>query len=163
MTWKNTKFTKLFFFGGGGGVSGGYAQIKHHLQVKTVQNSSKQLCQRMWEDKVNGLFLWRKHYYRLRTGILARSDSLKLKRLNDVSYKHAAFHFTRHKLMDWSCVDYCNVLYSCLDSHSDGTHSLQRIHWSASDEKLNLFRCRNKLINILDGLRVRIFLGNLFL
>ncbi len=26
-------------------------------------------------------------------------------------------------------VDYCDVFISCLDSHSDGTHSLQRIHW----------------------------------
>ncbi len=35
--------------------------------------------------------------------------------------------------MDWSCMDYCyyyfDVFISCLDSHSDGTHSLQRIHW----------------------------------
>ncbi len=26
-------------------------------------------------------------------------------------------------------VDYCDVFISCLDSHSDGTYSLQRIHW----------------------------------
>ncbi len=26
-------------------------------------------------------------------------------------------------------VDYCDVFNSCLNSHSDGTHSLQRIHW----------------------------------
>ncbi len=26
-------------------------------------------------------------------------------------------------------VHYCDVFISCLDSHSDGTHSLQRIHW----------------------------------
>ncbi len=40
--------------------------------------------------------------------------------------------------MDWShVVDYCNVFISCLDSHSDGTHSLQRIHWRASDVMLN--------------------------
>ncbi len=25
-------------------------------------------------------------------------------------------------------MDYCDVFISCLDSHSDGTHSLQRIH-----------------------------------
>ncbi len=25
-------------------------------------------------------------------------------------------------------VDYCDVFISCLDSHSDGTHSLQSIH-----------------------------------
>ncbi len=30
-----------------------------------------------------------------------------------------------------SCVDYYDVFISCLDSHSDGTHSLQRIHWNS--------------------------------
>ncbi len=30
--------------------------------------------------------------------------------------------------MDWSyVVDYCDVFISCLDSDSDGTHSLQKI------------------------------------
>ncbi len=44
-------------------------------------------------------------------------------------------NFLHHKaLTDWleSCrllVDYYDVFISCLDSHSDGTHSLQRIHW----------------------------------
>ncbi len=35
---------------------------------------------------------------KVRTLILARSNNLNLKHLNDefVSYKHAAFHFTRH-------------------------------------------------------------------
>ncbi len=37
-------------------------------------------------------------------------------------------------------VDYCDVFISCLDSHSDGTHSLQRICWWASDVRLNFFR-----------------------
>ncbi len=40
--------------------------------------------------------------------------------------------------MDWSCVDYCDASISCLDYHSDGTHSLQRIHWWAGDVMLNL-------------------------
>ncbi len=35
-------------------------------------------------------------------------------------------------------VDYCDVFISCLDSHSDGTHSLQMIHWRASDVMLHL-------------------------
>ncbi len=43
-------------------------------------------------------------------------------------------------------MDYCDVFISCLDSHSDGTHSLQRIHcwdtdavthFSKSDEETN--------------------------
>ncbi len=49
-----------------------------------------------------------------------------------------SFGFTRCKMMDWSGVDYCDVFVSCLDSHSDGTHSLQRIHCWASDGKLHL-------------------------
>ncbi len=35
-------------------------------------------------------------------------------------------------------VDYCDVLVSCLDSHSGSTHSLQIIHWWASDVMLHL-------------------------
>ncbi len=31
-------------------------------------------------------------------------------------------------------VGYYDVFISCLDSHSDGTHSLQRIHWWASEQ-----------------------------
>ncbi len=34
-------------------------------------------------------------------------------------------------------VDYCDVFNSCLDSHSDGTHSLQRIHCWASGVMLS--------------------------
>ncbi len=36
-------------------------------------------------------------------------------------------------------VDHFDVFISCLDSHSDGTHSLQRIHWWAGDVMLNFF------------------------
>ncbi len=36
--------------------------------------------------------------------------------------------------MDWSGVDYCDVF---IDSHSDGTHSLQSIHYWASDVMLH--------------------------
>ncbi len=39
--------------------------------------------------------------------------------------------------MDWSGVDYCDVFISCLDSHSDGTHSLQSIHCWVSDGMLH--------------------------
>ncbi len=35
-------------------------------------------------------------------------------------------------------MDYCDVFISSLDSHSDGTHSLQRIHWWASNVMLHL-------------------------
>ncbi len=38
----------------------------------------------------------------------------------------------------------CDVFISCLDSHSDGTHLLQRIHWWASDLMLNLSKSAPK-------------------
>ncbi len=99
--------------------------------------------------------------------------------LNDgfVSYKQAAFHFSLHKmLIDGleSCgllVDYCDVFISCLDSHSDGTHSLQMIHWWAImlhfSKSVHIENCkclqiwwRNKLIGILGRLRVNTFSAN---
>ncbi len=48
----------------------------------------------------------------------------------------------------WSGANYCGVFISCFDSHSDGTHSLQRIHWWASDVTLLFFFqiCSNKQI-----------------
>ncbi len=49
--------------------------------------------------------------------------------------------------MDWSHVDYCDVFISCLDSHSDGTHSLQS-KW-CNVTSLQIW-WRNKLIYILD-------------
>ncbi len=137
-------------------------QIKHCLKGKTVQNKSVGVfwCERTIRD---GLFHWRKRYYELWTHILARRDGLKLQRLNGfVSYKHTAFGFTRHQLPClvkqkawWTGVVWitCGLLWcffiSCLDSHSDGTHSLQ-IWW------------RNKLIYILDGLRVSKCSANLY-
>ncbi len=50
--------------------------------------------------------------------------------------------FLHHKMLTnrlESCglhVDYC-VFISCLDSHSDSTHSLLRIHWWSSDVKFD--------------------------
>ncbi len=47
------------------------------------------------------------------------------------SQKHS---FSLHKLLidglEWCglLVNYCDVFISCLDSHSDGTHSLQKIY-----------------------------------
>ncbi len=50
--------------------------------------------------------------------------------------------FVRNKIIKWWTgvvwiADYCDVFISCLDSHSDGTHSLHRIHWWASDVMLH--------------------------
>ncbi len=41
--------------------------------------------------------------------------------------------------LDGLLVDYCDAFISCLDSHSDGTHSLQMIHWWGSHISPNLF------------------------
>ncbi len=48
--------------------------------------------------------------------------------------------------MDWSGVDYCDVFISCLDSHSDGTHSLQRIYCWASDGMLHFSKSDEETI-----------------
>ncbi len=51
--------------------------------------------------------------------------------------------FSLHKVsvdgLEWCgiLVDYCDVFISCLDSYSDGTHSMQRIHWWTSDAILH--------------------------
>ncbi len=54
--------------------------------------------------------------------------------------------FTRRFLMDWSGVDYCDVFISCLDSHSDGTHSLRMQNWyKISNIRItNLFKVHPK-------------------
>ncbi len=104
-----------------------YAQIRHCLQAKTVQNSPKQIMwvdfdarhNRRWAFSLDEALLW------------IISSGLKLKRLNDqcVSYMET---------LEWCglLVNYCDVFISCLDSHSDGTHSLQRIHCWDSDAVL---------------------------
>ncbi len=61
--------------------------------------------------------------------------------------------------LEWSglLVDYCKVFVSRLDSHSDGTHSLQIIQWWASDGILHFYKSvvmkKQTHLN-LDGLRV---------
>ncbi len=70
--------------------------------------------------------------------------------------------------LDWTGVDYCDVFISCLDSHSDGTHSLQRIRWWASDavrhfSKSAWMKKQTYLMCILDGMNfmhIFIFLVN---
>ncbi len=113
-------------------------QGKHCLQEKTAQNQSKH----MWVDfdvreEQGRLFHWRKHYYGLWTNIFAISNGLKLKCLDDSSWwicfsQTLSFLLHTTYIDELDCcgllVDYCDVFISCLDSHSDGTHSLQRIH-----------------------------------
>ncbi len=60
----------------------------------------------------------------------------------DLYFRKKQWFEVKHMLTDgleWCglLVDYCDVFISCLDSHSDGTHSLQRSHWWASDGMLH--------------------------
>ncbi len=67
--------------------------------------------------------------------ILSRSNCLKLKQHNDgsVSYNEQLFALKEDRM--WCGLLWC--FYHCLDSHSDGTHSLQRIHWGVNDVMLH--------------------------
>ncbi len=64
----------------------------------------------------------------------------------------------------WIIVDYCGVFISCLDSHSDGTHSLQRIRWWPSDRcYIFFFNLMKKQTHLhLDDLKVRTFQQSCF-
>ncbi len=93
---------------------------------KTVHTRFNHTCQwiLMWEDTSFSLEEAQKQWFKC---FIA----------GFVSYKHAAFHSSRDELMNWSDVDYCDVFISCLESHSDGTHSLLVIYWRASDVMLH--------------------------
>ncbi len=122
--------------------------IRREICTEQAQskNSSKLICGRilMWETTGDGLFHWRKRYY-------GQTHSFcLLKMLTDG--------------LEWCglLVD-CDVFISCLDSHSDGTHSLQSIHWWENPAMLNFsksFPTKKQLIYILDGLRVSKFSTN---
>ncbi len=94
--------------------------------------------------------------------ILPRSDILKIKCLNDgfVSYKQAAFCFTRHSLMDWS-EDYLWIVIMFLSA----IWTLILTARITAEDPLVSKRCdakflqicsdeEKKLTYILDGLRV---------
>ncbi len=99
------------------------SSVYKQKQSKTVLH--KYVWILIWETTGDGLFHWTKHYYSLWTRILAK---VKLKRQGKAKFG-----------LEWCglLVDYCDVFISCLDSHSDGTHSLQRIHCWDSDVKLH--------------------------
>ncbi len=62
-------------------------------------------------------------------------------------------------------VDYCDAFIRCLDSHSDGTHSLQSEDPSVSKwyaKFLQSVLMRIKLIYKMDGLRVSTFSANFY-
>ncbi len=65
---------------------------------------------------------------------------------SDWESKQLIKHNNNPKAIHMICglfLDYCDVFSICLNSHSEGTHSLQRIHWWASEimqTSPNLFR-----------------------
>ncbi len=90
--------------------------------------------------QTRSLFHWNKCCYRLWTHLknILMLDLFQLLSSPDVNW--------------WTGVVWIIVMFLS-DSHSDGTHSLQSIHCWASATFLQIW-CRNKLIFILDGLRV---------
>ncbi len=84
---------------------------------------------------------WRKQYYGYRI--------LKLW----ICFLQTLHSFSLHRTildgLEWHglLVDFCYVFISCLDSHTDGTHSLQKIHCWASDEMLNFSKSFNVGVN----------------
>ncbi len=104
-----------------------------HLQEKTVQNSSKQICGwiLMWETTGDGPFHCRKHCY----GFWPWSKNLVKTPKCFLQTHSFSLLKTLTDRLEWCglLVDYCDVFISCLDSHSDGTHSLQSIHWWTSE------------------------------
>ncbi len=63
-------------------------------------------------------------------------------------------------------MDYCDVFISCLDSHSDGTHSLQSIHWRTSDAMLHFSKSNEETILKRpegEDIQEHLFLPELFL
>ncbi len=94
---------------------------------------------------------------------LNRSNSFKLKASWWICFLQTHSFCLLQMLTDgleWCglLVDYCDVFISCLDSHSNGTHSLQSIHWWARDVMLHFSKSDDEiLIYILDDLRVSKF------
>ncbi len=89
------------------------------------------------------LWLW--------TRILAGSNELMLKCLDDLFLTNTQFFSSQYInwWLEWCgiLVDYCDVFISCLVSHSDGTHSLQRIHWWVTDAMLHFSKPAEETIS----------------
>ncbi len=123
-------------------------------------------CFRLWmvldlciyPDSDKTTFHWRKQYY----GMEDSYFDVQIVLLMDLVFFTNIELFTSQGINRWTGVVWitCDVFISCLDSHSDGTHSLQSIHWWASDVMLHFSKSvpmKKKLIYILDGLRVSTF------
>ncbi len=103
------------------------------------QNSSKPIYRwiLIWENN-RGLLHWIKRYG-LWTHILSQNALIMDLFLTNT-------HLFASHVNWWSGVDYCDVFIRCLDSHSDGTHSLQRIHWWCNATFLQILKIWTRLI-----------------
>ncbi len=93
----------------------------------------------MWETTGDGLFHWRKHYYGLDPDFGKQWFDVKNVLIMDLFFTNMQLLSSQEvNWLEWCglLVDYCDVFISCLDSHSDGTHSLQMIYWWTSDGML---------------------------
>ncbi len=139
------------------------------------KNRPKQICGWIFDVRgQQGMYFFTRGSIIMDYGLV--SDALKLKPHDDgfVSYKHAAFGFTRCYLMDWSGVDYLWIIVMFLSAvwtliltapiHCRASIGEQIMECYISP---NLFWWRNKRICNLDGLRVStlsvIFIFNYFL
>ncbi len=98
-------------------------------EICTGENSSKQICCWILMCKTT-LFTGGSIIMDYGVVFWPEANKFKVKCLNVgfVSYKHSF-------LVNWSHVDYCDVfnqLFGLPFCHSDGTHSLQSIHWWAN-------------------------------
>ncbi len=113
------------------------------------------------------LFHWRKQYY----GLVLQSEATFFRlKMMDLFLSNTQLSSSQDVNwwtgVVWITCGLCDVFISCLDSHSDGTHSLQRIHWRANDVMLHFSKSvqikKQKLIYILDGLRGSTFSAKKF-
>ncbi len=123
--------------------------------MKTVQNSSKQICGwiLMWETTGDGLLLWRKHYYGLWACILVKNVLFQLLSSQGVTWWTGVVWIT------------CGLLWCFyqLFGLSFWRHPFTAEHPLVSKWCNATFLqiwWRNKLILILDDLRVSTFSAN---
>ncbi len=101
------------------------------------------------------LFHWRKRYYELWTHILVKNilmiDLFQLLMLTD-GLEWCGLLWCFYQTLILTAPIHCRA---SIDSHSDGTHSLQSIHCWDTDAMLHFSKSdEEKLILIMDGLRL---------
>ncbi len=122
-----------------------YAHIKHCLQARTVQNQSKQICEWIFlackrclicayfsPDSDHTTFSMEKALLLIKDSYFSQKQQFEVKNVLMLDLFQL---LSSQDVNWWTGVVWitCDVFISCLDSHSDGTHSLQSIHCWDSD------------------------------